>query len=333
MQALAEAADWGDSSGGRAGKWCKSKSILIMFETMRVSVLVPSYRRPKDLARCLAALVAQTLKPDRVIVVTRANDFETLEVAKSSDAKLPVELVEVSTPGQVHALNAGLARCPAGIVAITDDDAAPRPDWLRRIRSHFDADRKVGGVGGRDWVHEQGGVLDGEKHLVGRFLWFGRMVGNHHLGAGPAREVDFLKGANCSFRIAAIGPIGFDARLRGAGAQVHNDLTASLAVKRAGWKLIYDPMVAVDHFPSQRFDEDKRHQFDANAAANRNHNFRLAIASGLPPYRRLAVLFWLCLVGSKSDPGVLLISLMFLKRDHVGLSRHRSVRHLLAKKS
>jgi cellulose synthase/poly-beta-1,6-N-acetylglucosamine synthase-like glycosyltransferase len=299
----------------------------------RISVLVPTYRRPLDLDRCLGAIAAQIRLADRVMVVARTGDSETCRIAAQWQDRLPLEIVEVEMPGQVHALNAGLARCTGDVVAITDDDAAPRPDWLQRIQEHFRADPNVGGVGGRDWVHENGGVVTGEEHRVGEFLWYGRAVGNHHLGFGPARQVDFLKGANCSFRMTAIGRNGFDGRLRGSGAQVHNDLAASLAVQRKGWKIIYDPLVAVDHFPAQRFDEDARDNFDAAAAANRIYNFRLAVISGLPVWRRAPVLLWFRCIGTKASPGLFRLWFMLLKQDRTGLSRYREVRNLLSQKN
>ncbi len=300
---------------------------------MRISVLIPSYRRPHDLARCLSALAAQIRVADQVLVVVRTGDLETLSVVREWENRLPIQRVEVQLTGQVCALNAGLAVCASDVVAITDDDAAPRPDWLERIEAHFTADPKLGGLGGRDWVHENGGVVTAEAKRVGRFSWYGRAIGNHHLGAGPAREVDFLKGANCSFRIAAIGRNGFDVRLRGSGAQVHNDLAVSLAVQRKGWKIVYDPAVAVDHFPAQRFDEDDRNKFDAAAAANRIYNFRLAVTSGLPAWRCWPALLWFHAIGTKPSPGILRVLVMFLKRDRTGLLRHRAVQDHLARKN
>ncbi len=300
---------------------------------MRISVLVPSYRRHQDLDRCLAAIAAQSKSADQVLVVARKGDDETFVVSRAWQKQLPLELVEVEMPGQVQALNAGLARCAGDVVAITDDDAAPRPEWLARIERHFASDSRIGGVGGRDWVHENGGIVTGEAQLVGRFLWFGRAVGNHHLGAGPARAVDFLKGANCAFRMAAIGQSGFDTRLRGFGAQVHNDLAACLRVKRLGWKIIYDPLVAVDHFPAQRFDQDARNTFDVGAAANRSYNFRLAVSSGLPIWRRSMVLAWFHLIGTKADPGLFRVLIMVLKNDRIRLSRYRAVQNVRAQKN
>jgi len=271
---------------------------------MRVSVLVPSYRRPADLLRCLGAIGAQVRAADQVLVVARAEDDETVALAKAWQDRLPLEIVEVDVPGQVFALNAGLRRCTGAIVAITDDDAAPRPDWLARIEGHFASDPKIAGVGGRDWIYNDGVIALGDSAVVGRILWFGRIVGDHHRGAGPARDVDILKGANCSFRVDAIRPIGFDTRLRGAGAQVHNDMMICLALRRAGWRLVYDPLVTVDHYLGKRHDKDQRGKLNQESTVDRAYNLRLAMNEIQPAWRRMSVFTWQFAIGTKEAPGL-----------------------------
>ena len=130
---------------------------------MKAAVLIPSYRRPADLARCLAALTEQTRSPDLVLVVVRVGDEETAALVPAWLNHLPIDLVKVTAPGVVHAMNAGLARCAADIVAITDDDAAPRADWLACIEANFAADPELGGVGGRDWIQQNGSTETGRK--------------------------------------------------------------------------------------------------------------------------------------------------------------------------
>ncbi len=271
---------------------------------MKVSVLIPSYRRPVDLLRCLTALAVQVRLADQVLVVARTGDDETLALAKTWADRLPLEIVEVGVPGQVHALNAGLERCSGDVVAITDDDAAPRPEWLARIERHFVSDPKIGGVGGRDWIYNDGVIELGDSAVVGCILWFGRIVGDHHRGAGPVRDVDILKGANCSFRVNAIRHIGFDRRLRGAGAQVHNDMMISLAVRRAGWRLIYDPQVTVDHYLGKRHDSDQRGKLNRDATVDRAYNLRLALDEVRPGWRRRSALLWQFAIGTTEAPGL-----------------------------
>ena len=206
-------------------------------------------------------------------MVVRDTDTQTWSFLKAFDCKnLVLRTATVTVTGVVAAMNAGLDAATADIVAFTDDDAAPHPDWLARIETHYLADERVGGVGGRDWVYHGSDLEDGNSGTVGQVSWFGRVIGNHHIGAGEAREVDVLKGVNMSFRRAAIQGWHFDGRMKGTGAQVHFELAFSLKLKRAGWKLIYDPQVAVNHYPAKRFDEDQRHSFNQTAFANADNN-------------------------------------------------------------
>uniref|UniRef100_UPI00163E8682 glycosyltransferase n=1 Tax=Burkholderia sp. LMG 13014 TaxID=2709306 RepID=UPI00163E8682 len=221
--------------------------------------------------------------------------------------------------GQVAALNKGLDSANGDVVAITDDDAAPHPDWLARVESGCAADPRVGAGGGRDWVHEKGRVLDESRELVGQLTLSGKIVGNHHLGVGGAREVDMLKGANMSYRRAAIERLRFDTRLRGAGAQVHNDMGFSMHVQRDGWKLVYDPAIAVDHFPAERFDDDRRDAASLNAISNGAYNMHLILREHLSPIRREIAWWWWTLVGTRVYPGLahVLLSLHTAKRERI----------------
>jgi len=272
---------------------------------MKNTVLIPTYRRPQDLSRCLAAVRVQTKPADQVIVVVRDTDVKTWQfLARLPASHLPLQTVKVTQPGVVAALNAGLALVDGDIVSITDDDAAPRPDWLERINTYLSADSHIGGVGGRDWIHHDNKLEAVARPIVGKLQWFGRVIGNHHLGVGAAREVDVLKGVNMSFRQKAIAQLRFDERMRGTGAQVHFEMAFTLALKQAGWKIIYDPHIVVDHYPAQRFDEDQRHNFNEIALINLVHNETLILLEHLPPLRRVVFLLWAIFIGTRDSLGL-----------------------------
>lgn len=274
-----------------------------------IGVLICSYRRPDSLLRGLAALTAQERRPDDVVVVARLDDVATLDAiaARPSDG-LTVRVRTVSQPGTVHALNTGLDCCRTDVLAITDDDTAPHPDWLARIMAHFSADPALGALGGRDWVHDGKQFDDRGEAVVGRLQWFGRNIGQHHLGIGPPRDVDFLKGANMSYRARALAGLRFDTRLRGTGAQPMEDMSFSFSVRRAGWKVRYDPLVAVDHYPAPR--EEPRHYVggttlkDAKGLTDAVHNEVVALWEGMPATQRLLYVAWSALIGTRNFPGV-----------------------------
>src|SRR3954451_23899246 len=102
---------------------------------MRVSVVVPTYRRPEQLQRCLEALAAQSLAPAEyeIIVADDADDAATRwQVAQfRRQSQRNVSYVHVTgTHGPAAARNAGWQAAAAPLIAFTDDDCLPEPDWL-----------------------------------------------------------------------------------------------------------------------------------------------------------------------------------------------------------
>ncbi len=272
---------------------------------MKISSIVPSYKRPDDLKRCLLAFDRQTRLPDELIVVVRDTDDTTrslLDDVLLERIQLTVALVVES--GVIAAMNRGIEVSSGEIITFTDDDAEPYPDWLETIESHYLEDDKVGAVGGKDQVYVGGKPLEGTVADVGRVSWFGRATGNHHLGTGAAREVDVLKGVNMSFRKSAMKEPRFDKRLRGSGAQVHFEMAATLPMRKSGWKIIYNPQLLVNHYPAQRFDEDQRNQFDQIAWVNEVHNETVALLEYLNPASAAAYHIWSTLVGTRRSLGI-----------------------------
>lgn len=288
---------------------------------MKVSVLIPSYRRPDDLLRCLGAFKPQLHPADEIVVVHRPDDAQTIAVLERPEFRdLPLKPTIVTETGVVAALNMGISACTGDIVCITDDDAAPHTDWIQRIVTHFENDPTIYGIGGRDVVHRFGKEVTGRKPVVGRIQFFGRDIGNHHLGFGDVRDVDLLKGANMSYRLAEIARVGFDTRLKGTGAQVANDMKVSLDLKKQGYRMIYDPQVRVDHFPAVRHDEDQRSSYSALAVENRSHNVTLTILDFLPRRNLPFFILWAFAVGSQDEPGVIRsIMLAASRKPAVGL--------------
>lgn len=290
---------------------------------MDVTVIVPTYRRPLDLARCLAALRVQRHAPAAVLVTLRDDDEEgralTAELASSWDALRPVR---VERTGVVAAMNAALRESTGDLVALTDDDAEPQADWLERIVRAFAEHSDVAGVGGRD---DQAGVT-GAEAVVGRLQWFGRAIGNHHVGVGPAREVDILKGVNCAFRLSVVRAIAFDERLRGKGAQVHWELALCLAIRRAGWRLLYDPAIRVRHHIGVRHDADQLHRgrFDVAPHEDAVFNETLALAEHFRGIRRVVLIAWTTLVGTAESPGLVQLPRVLMREGRVAVKRWRA---------
>lgn len=284
-----------------------------MVSIVRISVVVPSFKRLERLKECLKGIEGQTRAPDEVIVVWRDIDPVTgrwLATWAAEPSRYVRKMPKVQAPGQMLAMAAGLSEANGDVIAFVDDDAVPWADWLERLEGHY-GNPVVGGIGGRDVVAgDTGPTVD--TRLVGRLTWYGRISGNHHRGGGAPRNVSVLKGVNMSFRrnLARIPQC-----LRGDGAQVHNEVYCCLFVKSLGYQLIYDPAICVDHFPAQRHDANQRGMIVPTAVRDAAYNVTLSCLLWLPWYRRILRLAFGLLIGNRSEPGVLRFLLGVVQRD------------------
>ena len=228
-------------------------------------------------------------------------------------------VVLVDRPGQVAAMAAGLAATHTLLVAFTDDDAVPRPDWIERLLEPF-ADPGVGAVGGRDAIGGDDIEYPPSAESVGLVSRWGRLIGNHHIGLGAARDVDVLKGVNCMYRRSAIA---IPQDLRGSGAQVHNEVAIGLRAKALGWRLVYDPSIVVDHYPGPRFDADQRSGPARSAVFDAAYNLTFSVGSISlsQAFRRTT---YAVFVGDRALPGIartllaLIIERQRERREFVG---------------
>jgi cellulose synthase/poly-beta-1,6-N-acetylglucosamine synthase-like glycosyltransferase len=282
---------------------------------LSLSVVVPTLRRPAWLLRCLEGLERQERPIDQVVVVRREDDRETEEALRPWGGR--VDIVIVHAPGVLVALGAGAAAAAGDVIAFTDDDAVPRAEWARRLLQHY-VDPTVGGVGGRDVIPGQEGPTVRSRDAVRLSRW-GRLSAVHHLGEGEPVDVEVLKGVNMSFRRQALRlPSG----LRGTGAQVHNELAASLQARRDGWRLVYDPSVLVDHHPAPRFDADGRDRAAPEAVAAEAYNLVAVLTTLRPDLRRRRAAYGLA-VGDAATPGLLRGTVAVLRGEES--VRHRTV--------
>jgi glycosyltransferase involved in cell wall biosynthesis len=95
-----------------------------------VSVIVPHYRDLAGLNLCLSALAAQTYPKDRfeVVVADNASPEGPELVGEAIGGR--ARLVVVSERGAGPARNGGVAVAKAAVLAFTDSDCVPEPQWL-----------------------------------------------------------------------------------------------------------------------------------------------------------------------------------------------------------
>ena len=235
----------------------------------QVSIVVPTYKRPDLLNRCLRALMSQDFDPSayEVIVVDDAADESTQRLvdswAKNPQAYLFVaergmlhsELVPHGTAGpqeeeallpepytllegvpRLHYLAVEQRKGPAAarnlgwqaacgqIIAFTDDDCLPSPDWLKNGAQAFEPE--VAGASGRIIVPLPDQPTDYELDATG-------LVASTFVTA------------NCFYRRSALEAVGgFDERFTLAWRE---DSELFFRLLKSGYKLVQAPQAVVVH--------------------------------------------------------------------------------------
>jgi glycosyltransferase involved in cell wall biosynthesis len=112
----------------------------------RVSVIVPTYRRTDLLERCLGALAAQRLPASDFEIIVADDGLSAATRAacerwRGALASRGGPTLRYCTParhgGPAAARNAGARLAAGAILAFTDDDTLPEPEWLERGLAAF----------------------------------------------------------------------------------------------------------------------------------------------------------------------------------------------------
>jgi len=105
------------------------------------SVVVPTFDRHSQLDALMDRLESQTEHDFEVIVVDQSPKRWS---GKSLARRFRLTYVHTDVRGAVRARNTGADFAVGRVIAFTDDDCLPEPDWLQSARRHFEARPIVG---------------------------------------------------------------------------------------------------------------------------------------------------------------------------------------------
>jgi len=277
-----------------------------------VAVLVPTYRRPEHLRRCLCSLVKQTMRPREIIVVVRDTDGESRDVVREFQARIcspTLTMVPVTAPGPLPAIERGFdalrARSEIDLVLVIDDDAQADPRWIETISRHFN-DPTVGAVAGRVVTWIEGRLLDlPPAQVVGRISWYGRHTGNMYrpVAFTTVREVESFVGANVALRRTVLDELVVDRRVRGSAIAYEVDLALQIIEKH--YRVLFDPQACVHHFEAPRPPDVESREDVPRKISTYSHNHTYVMMKHLPLIRRLAFLVYFFLIGERGSWGIL----------------------------
>ena len=207
-----------------------------------VSVVVPTYKRPELLARCLTALMEQDFDATayEVIVADDAACNETRHEVEALARRMAkcgrtVRYVAVQgVHGPAAARNAGAARAVNPYLVFTDDDCLPAANWLQAIAARITPESAVGGVS-VNALPENICASASEALLRYLFDYYNREPGH-------ARFLSTNNLAVPAARFQAMG--GFAPGFRQAGGE---DREFCARWREQGYALLFAPEIVVYH--------------------------------------------------------------------------------------
>jgi len=211
---------------------------------LSISVCVPAMRGG-TVGATIRAIRAQTWSDWELIVLGQGPRDEleaAVTVGSAGDPR--VRYVQLARKGLSRARNAALGAAAGSVVAFTDDDCEPKPDWLATIAGAFLSDPSVGLVGGAVLSPPTSGRLTACPTVEPSESLYDPVADP---GRPPGRW-DWI-GANFAVRRNVAEQLGRFDECLGAGADfpAAEDTDYKLRLESAGVRMLTTPRAAVLH--------------------------------------------------------------------------------------
>ena len=208
--------------------------------------------RASDVGHAIASIRAQTLRNWELLIIGQGEaDSPLRDLTEAEAVKDPrIRYIHIDTCGLSRARNAGIRAADGELIAFTDDDCEPAPDWLQVITDCFDSNPTIGAAGGavlappppRRWprtcpaLHPIDAVYD--PAATGRtpppgFGWIGANLAIHRKAIEQIGLYDEYLGAGAEF--CAGEDTDFGLRLETAGIRVRTT-PGAVVLHANGWR-------------------------------------------------------------------------------------------------
>jgi glycosyltransferase involved in cell wall biosynthesis len=218
-------------------------------DEVQVSVVIPVFNDIDALLSCVDALATQKLPQDRFEVIVVDNGPESgaearlVRVSNILSAIRNASALHEPRPGSYAARNLGLSIAKGRVLAFTDSDCAPAPDWLMAGLAFLEENQDAAAAAGpiRLFAKDPAVRTGAELYELRHGFQVQRYIATASFGAT----------ANLFARRTAFDLNGpFDASLRSGG-----DKEWGMRLKRNGGVLKYAPDAIVHHPARRSIDE------------------------------------------------------------------------------
>ena len=263
-----------------------------MLAKMRLSVVIPTLRRPEQLREALESVLAADPPPDEIIVIDGDSERSAepvLDALRSEDGPQLVHIASV--PSATKQRNLGIDRARGDVLVFLDDDVAVGKGLFAELGRAFEDETVVGATGPivERAAHKIGGPQSGVRRLLfggvpeGWFTQFG--YPRYVVDETVERDVEFMPGCLLSVRRDLAASIRFDETLTGYALAEDEDF--SYRASRKG-RIRFLPNAPVEHKKTGFTNTDAR-EFGRKVVVNRAYLFRKNFDPG--PRTRLQFAF------------------------------------------
>jgi GT2 family glycosyltransferase len=246
---------------------------MVVIEKPRVSVIIATYNRHRDLERCLNSLMRQTFRGSEIIVIDNGSTDNTPSLLKNYSVKV----IRDDTRNLYYIYNLGWRCASADIVSYLSDDSEVEPNWLENSIKTFKEFKGVGAVAGPVIaVGEQQIMSTYDEVMSSKLLWIFGAIYEKVVTEGKLRsaiatfcesgaftvgsifeesrklekpvDIDIFGNNNIAVKRSVLEELGgFDENFRWNG-----DGDFYLRMRRRGYRLLFNPKAVVWHYPSKQ---------------------------------------------------------------------------------
>lgn len=239
-------------------------------DSIRVSVVVPTYNRPESLQACVTALLRQSYpgRNSEILIIDDGSEPALTANALLSGGKVDSELAEIriirqQNAGPAAARNRGIREARGTLIAFTDDDCIPSPDWLSLLVQAYDETpgALLGGL-----------TSNGLNHLLfseASQLMLDMLYRYYNREQNSAMFLTSNNWLCAREQLLSIG--AFDMQFREAAGE---DWDLCARWREAGWNMRWVPDAMIEHRHAQRLRNFCRMHFRYGKGAYRFHKQR-----------------------------------------------------------
>ena len=215
-------------------------------ENPKVSIIIPAYNQIEYTYNCLVSILEHS--KDCAYEVIIADDLST-DATKYVEKYVENVLISRPDRNKGFLLNCNLAaeKARGEYILFLNNDTKVCENWLSSLISLIESDNSIGMVGSK-LVYP-----DGRLQEAGGIVWsdgsawnYGRLDDPEKCEYNYVKEVDYISGAAIMIRAELWRSIGgFDERYAPAYCE---DSDLAFEVRKAGYKVMYQPKSVVIHF-------------------------------------------------------------------------------------